>query len=87
MKAAAVQGIDIRPEALSQSPRQFVLVADGSNGVELWAEGSEAFGFDGGLVHEGMVEVGNFAGIGAGRRVGFGCFFNEPSDTLLAQID
>ena len=49
MKAAAVQGIDIRPEALSQSLRQFVL-ADGSNGVELWAERSEAFGFDGGLV-------------------------------------
>jgi len=87
MKAAAVQGIDIRPEALAQSPRQFVLVADGSDGVELWAERSEAFGLDGGLVHIGVIEVGNFAGIRTSRRVGFGCFFDEPSDTLLAQIE
>jgi hypothetical protein len=85
MKAAAVQGIDIRPEAFAQSPRQCVLVADGSNGVEVWAQGSEAFGFDGGLVHVGVVEVSNFAGIGPGRRVGFASFFDEPSDTLLAE--
>jgi hypothetical protein len=87
VKAATVQGVDIRPEALSQSPRQFVLVADGGNGAEMWAKRSEAFGFDGGLVHVGVVQVGNFAGIGTSRRVGFGCFFDEPSDTLLAQID
>ena len=87
MKAAAVQGINIRPEALAQSPRQCVLVADGSNGVESWAKRSEAFGFDGGLVHVGVVKVGNFAGIGTSRRVGFACFFDKRSDTLLAQIN
>jgi hypothetical protein len=48
---------------------------------------SKPFGFDGGLVHVGVVEVGNFAGIGTRRRVGIGCFFDEPSDTLLTQID
>src|SRR5580658_9179091 len=67
MKAGAGQGIDIRPEALAPSPRQCVVVAEGSDGVELWAERSEAFGFNGGLVHVGVVEVGNFARNGTSR--------------------
>ena len=87
MKTAAVQGIDIRPEGFTQSSREVVLVTDSGNGVEVRPQRSDAFGFDGDFVHEGEVEVGNFASIGTGRRVGFGCFFDEPSDTLLAQID
>ena len=40
-----------------------MLVANGSNGVEEWAERSKAIGFAGGPVHVGVVQVGNFADI------------------------
>ena len=69
MKVVDVQGIDIRPQALTQNPGQVVLVANDSNGVEVWAERSEAFGFDGGLVHVRVVEVGDFAGFIARCRI------------------
>ena len=38
------------------------------------------------LVHVGVIEVGNLAGIGTGRRVGLGCFFNQASHTLAGQV-
>src|SRR5208282_2309766 len=86
MKVVGVQGIDIRPEVLTQSSGQVMLVADGGNGIELWAERSKAFGFDGRLVHVRVIEVGNLAGIGTGGGVGLGCFFNQASDTLAGQV-
>jgi hypothetical protein len=86
MKVVDVQGIDIRPQALTQNPGQVVLVANDSNGVEVWAERSEAFGFDGDSVHVGVVDVGNFAGIGTSSRIGLGCCFDQASDTLADQV-
>ena len=59
---------------------------DGSDCVEVWAERSEAFGFDGRLVHVGVIEVGNLAGIGTRSAIGLGCFFNQASDTLAGQV-
>src|SRR5580658_667921 len=61
MKVGFVQGVDIRPEGFTQSSCKVVFVADGGNCVEVRAQRSDAFGFDGVLVHEGVVEVGNFA--------------------------
>src|SRR5580658_10938307 len=86
MKVVDVQGIDIRSQALTKSSGQVVLVADGSDCVELWAKRSETFGFDGRLVHVGVVEVGNLAGIGTRSAIGLGCFFNQASDTLAGQV-
>jgi len=63
-----------------------VLVVDGGDSVEVWAERSEAFGFDGRLVHVGVIEVGNLAGIGTRSAIGLGCFFNQASDTLAGQV-
>jgi hypothetical protein len=33
-----------------------------------------------------VIEVGNLAGIGTGRRVGLGCFFNQASHRLAGQV-
>src|SRR5208282_2767136 len=54
--------------------------------VEVRAERSEAFGFDGDSVHVGVVDVGNFAGIGTSSRIGLGCCFDQASDTLADQV-
>src|SRR5208282_1913756 len=61
VKICIVKRVYIRSQALPQGLRQFVLVANGGNRFEVWTKRVKAFRFDGGLVHEGVVEVGNFA--------------------------
>ena len=86
MKVGVVQGVDIGSQALTQGSRQFALVADGGNRFEVRAKRGEALGFDGGFVHVGVVEVGDFANVGTGRGIGFGRFFNQAGGTLVAQV-
>jgi hypothetical protein len=43
MKVGVIEGIDIGSEALAQGSGQFALIADGGNGLEVRAQGSEAF--------------------------------------------
>src|ERR1700722_8898850 len=86
MKVGVIQGIDVRAEAFTQSSGQFMFVADRGDRVELRAERSEAFGFDGGLVHVGVVQVSNFACVGAGRSIGLGGLFDQAGGMLAAQV-
>ena len=58
----------------------------GSDGIEVRAKRGQAFGFDGRFVHVGVVEVGNFAAVGTGGRVGLGRFINQARRAFTAQI-
>src|ERR1700688_4943215 len=86
MKVGVIQRVDVGSQALTQCSRQLGPVVDGGNGFEVRPKRGEAFGFDAGLVHVRVVEIGDFAGVGTGRRIGFGRFFNQSDSTFVAQV-
>ena len=59
-----VEGVDVGAEGEAEGAGEFALVLDGGDGVEMRLERGEAVGFDGGLVHVGVVEVGDLALVG-----------------------
>ena len=66
---------------------ELFLGVDGGDGVEEGLDGSEAVGFDGRLVHVGVVEVGDAAVVGVGGGVGLCCFFDDGGYALVGAID
>jgi hypothetical protein len=86
MKGGEVQGIDICPEGFTQSSCQVVPVTNGGYCVEVRTLRSDAFGFDGGPVHEAAAEVGNFADIGTSGCIGLDYFFDQLRSLLPCQL-
>ena len=63
-----------------------MLIVDGGDCGQMRLERLHAAGFDRGLIHVGVVEVGDFAGVGARRRAGLRGLFNDGGDVFAAAI-
>ena len=81
-----VEGVDVGAEGEAEGVGEFARGVDGGDGGEVGLEGGEAVGFDGGLVHVGVVEVGDLALVGAGGGVGFGCVVDDAGDLFEAAV-
>ena len=61
MEVGVVQRVNISAQSFSQSGGQLRLVADGGDGFQMRLDRSQTLGFDAGLVHVRVVEIGNLA--------------------------
>jgi hypothetical protein len=86
VKVSVIERVHVGAQGFTQGARQFSLVMDGSYRFQVRAERGEAFRFDGGLVHVGVVEVSNFAGARACGRVGLGDLLDQVGCALIAEV-
>src|ERR1019366_8618578 len=86
VKVRVIERVYVRSQAFTQGARQLALVTDGGHRFEGGAKGREALRLDGGLVHVGVVEVGNLARAGACGRDGLGDLLNQLGRALIAQV-
>jgi hypothetical protein len=90
VEVGGVEGVDVGAEGEAESVGEFAPGMDGVDFGEVGLEGGEAVGFDGALVHVGVVEVGDLALVGilvrAGGGVGFDGVFDDASGLLEAAV-
>ncbi len=86
VEVGVVEGVDVGAEGEAEGVGGLVRGVDGSDGVEVRLQRWEAVGFDGGLVHVGVVEVGDLALVGARGGVGLGGVFDDAGGLLEAEV-
>jgi hypothetical protein len=84
-EVGAVEGVDVGAEGEAEGVGELARSVDGGDGVEVRLERGEAVGFDGGLIHVGVVEVGDLALVRAWGRVGFGGVLDDAGGLLEAE--
>ena len=61
VEVGVVEGVDVGAEGEAEGVGELMPGVDGGDGGEVRLERGAAVGLDGGLVHEGVVEVGDLA--------------------------
>ena len=85
-KDRVIEQVDIGAQGFAECQREVMLVVDSGDFGQMRLQRLHAPGFDRGLVHIGVVEVGDFAGVGAGRRAGLRSLFDDGGDVLAAAV-
>ncbi len=81
-----VEGIDVGAEGEAERAGEVTLVFDGGDAGEVGLEGGEAALLDGGLVHVGVVEVGDAAKVGVGSGIGLRGLGDDGGDLLVGAV-
>ena len=81
-----VQHVDIGAKRFPESQRELATVLNGGNLGQMRLERLQALGFDRGLIHKCVVEVGDFARVGARGGAGLRSFFDDGGGLLAAEV-
>ena len=87
VEVGGVEGVDIGAEGEAESVGEFLWGVDGLDESQVWLESGHAVGFYGGFVHVGVVEVGDFALVGACGCVGLCSIVDDAGDLFEASVD
>jgi len=86
VEVGVVEGVDVGTEGEAEGVGELLWGVDRGDFGEVGLEGGETVGLDGGLVHVGVVEVGDLALVGAGSGVGFGGVLNDVGGAFEAEV-
>ena len=86
VEVGVVEGVDVGAEGEAEGVGKLARGVDGGDFGEVRLERGEAMGFDGGLVHIGVIEVGDLALIGTCRGVGLGGICDDAGGLFEAEV-